>query len=228
MFFRYDNERDASHGHDQQVRDDIPRMIGGERVETLPAPQTLVEHYQMERLLHESDDVFLDRFAGISASSDTRADDADGPLMCEAVVSARLLPAQLRMVEILELSGRIDASVQPYEAMTWLKVRQANTMCFIVHTMVCIAMLAAALLLAIHVTQLWQIGALVVFLITAYLVSRQFILNKTITVSDWYKMSYSSWRELVKCMVLWNHQGVSQNHIYRRTMSFIEDVAVKD
>lgn len=229
MFFTYRDQGGSDNGEDGTPKKK-PRTIGSETVEQFPAPTVLAEHQMFERMLCATDDEFLDQInaaqhAGGEGTSSSVVDDAP---VCDAVVSARLLSSRATMVEFIELSATTDATAQPYSHLMWLKLRVFRIWLFIIYAMVSVAVIIGTLIATFQVTQWWHFVALTVFLIGSQALLKVFVLNNVLSVSNWYEMPYSSWCELVKCMTVWNNNDVSQKHIYRRAMSFIQDVAVKE
>ena len=218
---------DADDGNSEDVGStDDTASVGGEQVELYPAPTSLVEHEAFEKMFsYDYDEDFDAQLDGIDQAQDT-TDETEVTAKC--VVSARLRLARFRTIEFLELSKTTDDIAALYPDTVWIKMRGIYGMHLIVMVVLWILAFACGCVVAVHVTQLWHMAIVAAIVVVFMRLSQRVMMGQLIKESPWYSLSYQSWRDLVKCMEIWDNQGVTHSDIYSRVRVFFNDVARDD
>ena len=196
--------------------------IGGETVEYYPAPAALVEHDAFERAFDHDFDAALDDKETITAQRDT------DQVIARCVVSARLRLGRLRTIEFLELSKSTDTIAALYPDTAWVKERGVYGAHLIAMVLLWLLAFVGGLTLALQVSSVWEFGAVVASIAVFMELSRRVMAGHLIRESSWYRLPYSTWCDLVKCMTVWDTEGVSHSDIYARVRVFFNDVAHDD
>ena len=203
--------------------------IGGEKVELYPAPHHLVEHRAFESMFSHDYDVDFDaQLDGVSRQETSTETGAATEVTAKCVVSARLRLARFRTIEFLELSKATDDIAALYPNTVWIKMRGIYGM----HLIVMVALWAVAfvtgLVVAIQATHLWHMGLAAMIVVAFMRLSQRVMMGRLIKESPWYNLPYNSWQDLVKCMEIWDNEGVTHSDIYSRVRVFFNDVARND
>ena len=203
--------------------------IGGEKLELYPAPHHLVEHRAFESMFSHDYDVDFDaQLDGVSRQETSTETGAATEVTAKCVVSARLRLARFRTIEFLELSKATDDIAALYPNTVWIKMRGIYGM----HLIVMVALWAVAfvtgLVVAIQATHLWHMGLAAMIVVAFMRLSQRVMMGRLIKESPWYNLPYNSWQDLVKCMEIWDNEGVTHSDIYSRVRVFFNDVARND
>lgn len=196
--------------------------IGGEQVEYYPAPLALVEHDAFERAFGYDFDAVLD-------GEDVTGSQCDNEeVVARCVVSARLRLSRFRTIEFLELSKSTDKIAALYPDTVWVKERGVYGAHLIVMVVLWLLAFVGGLTLALRVSSVWEFGAVIAGIAVFMKLSRRVMAGHLIRESSWYTLPYSTWCDLVKCMAIWDTEGVSHSDIYTRVRVFFDDVAHAD
>lgn len=196
--------------------------IGGEMVEYYPAPLALIEHDEFERAFGYDFDAALD-----GETAETAQQDND-EVVARCVVSARLRLSRFRTIEFLELSKTTDSIAALYPDTVWVKERGVYGAHLIGMAVLWLLAFVGGLTLALQVSSVWEFGAVLAGIAVFMELSRRVMAGHLIRESSWYKLPYSTWCDLVKCMTIWDTEGVSHSDIYTRVRVFFDDVAQID
>ena len=202
---------------------DATARVGGERIELYPAPTRLVEHDTFEKMFSHDYDADFD--AQLDGVDNTRS---ETEVTAKCVVSARLCLARFRTIEFLELSKTTDNIAALYPDTVWIKMRGVYGMYLIMMIVLWILAFACGCAVAVQATQLWHMGIVAMIVVVFMRLSKRVMVGRLITESPWYSLPYQSWRDLVKCMEIWDNQGVTHSDIYARVRVFFNDVARDD
>lgn len=227
MQHMHDHADDA--GDDSGATRPVER-IGGEDVEYYPAPAQLVAHDAFERAWAYDFDAVFDAAAADALAPGARdADSTDQDnVAVRCVVSARLRLGRFRTIEFLELSKSTDPVAALYPEVAWVKIRGVYGIYLIVMLALWVCAFVAGLVLALHASSVWHIGVVGFSVVVFAWLSRRVMSGHVVKESSWYRLPYSTWCDLVKCMTLWDNEGVSHSDIYTRSRVFFDDVACDD
>lgn len=205
--------------------------VGGEKVELYPAPTHLIEHRAFETMFSHDYDVDFDaQLDGVSqqeTSSSTNTE-TETEVMAKCVVSARLRLARFRTIELLELSKATDDIAALYPNTVWIKMRGIYGMHFIAMVALWVLAFVGGCVVAIQATQVWHMGLAAMIVVVFMRLSQRVMMGRLIKESPWYNLPYNSWQDLVKCMEIWDNEGVTHSDIYSRVRVFFNDVARDD
>lgn len=203
--------------------------VGGEKLELYPAPQHLIEHRAFESMFSHDYDVDFDaQLDGVSQQETNTETGAATEVTAKCVVSARLRLARFRTIEFLELSKATDDIAALYPNTVWIKMRGIYGMHLIVMVALWAAAFVAGCVVAIQATHLWHMGLAAMIVVVFMRLSQRVMMGRLIKESPWYNLPYNSWRDLVKCMEIWDNEGVAHSDIYSRVRVFFNDVACND
>ena len=201
--------------------------VGGEKLELYPAPQHLIEHRAFETMFSHDYDVDFDAQLDGVSRQETNTETAT-EVMAKCVVSARLRLARFRTIEFLELSKATDDIAALYPNTVWIKMRGIYGMHLIVMVALWAAAFVAGFVVAIQATHLWHMGLAAMIVVVFMRLSQRVMMGRLIKESPWYNLPYNSWQDLVKCMEIWDNEGVTHSDIYSRVRVFFNDVARND
>ena len=196
--------------------------IGGEQVEYYPAPAALIAHDEFERAFGYDFDAALDGEDYEESQRDNKE------VVARCVVSARLRLSRFRTIEFLELSKTTDNIAALYPGTAWVKERGVYGAHLIVMVLLWLLVFVGGLTLALRVSSVWEFGVVLAGIAVFMELSRRVMAGHLIRESSWYKLPYSTWCDLVKCMTIWDTEGVSHSDIYTRVRVFFDDVAQAD
>ena len=203
--------------------------IGGEKLELYPAPHHLVEHRAFETMFSHDYDVDFDaQLDGVSRQETSTETGAATEVTAKCVVSARLRLARFRTIEFLELSKATDDIAALYPNTVWIKMRGIYGMHLIVMVALWAVAFVAGFVVAIQATHLWHMGLAAMIVVAFMRLSQRVMMGRLIKESPWYNLPYNSWQDLVKCMEIWDNEGVTHSDIYSRVRVFFNDVARND
>lgn len=203
--------------------------IGGEKLELYPAPHHLVEHRAFESMFSHDYDVDFDaQLDGVSQQETNTETGAATEVTAKCVVSARLRLARFRTIEFLELSKATDDIAALYPNTVWIKMRGIYGMHLIVMVALWAVAFVAGFVVAIQATHLWHMGLAAMIVVAFMRLSQRVMMGRLIKESPWYNLPYNSWQDLVKCMEIWDNEGVTHSDIYSRVRVFFNDVARND
>ena len=203
--------------------------IGGEKLELYPAPHHLVEHRAFESMFSHDYDVDFDaQLDGVSRQETSTETGAATEVTAKCVVSARLRLARFRTIEFLELSKATDDIAALYPNTVWIKMRGIYGMHLIVMVALWAVAFVAGFVVAIQATHLWHMGLAAMIVVAFMRLSQRVMMGRLIKESPWYNLPYNSWQDLVKCMEIWDNEGVTHSDIYSRVRVFFNDVARND
>ena len=203
--------------------------IGGEKLELYPAPHHLVEHRAFETMFSHDYDVDFDaQLDGVSRQETNTETGAATEVTAKCVVSARLRLARFRTIEFLELSKATDDIAALYPNTVWIKMRGIYGMHLIVMVALWAVAFVAGCVVAIQATHLWHMGLAAMIVVVFIRLSHRVMMGRLIKESPWYNLPYNSWQDLVKCMEIWDNEGVTHSDIYSRVRVFFNDVARND
>ena len=203
--------------------------VGGEKLELYPAPQHLIEHRAFETMFSHDYDVDFDaQLDGVSQQETNTETGAATEVTAKCVVSARLRLARFRTIEFLELSKATDDIAALYPNTVWIKMRGIYGMHLIVMVALWAAAFVAGFVVAIQATHLWHMGLAAMIVVVFMRLSQRVMMGRLIKESPWYNLPYNSWQDLVKCMEIWDNEGVTHSDIYSRVRVFFNDVARND
>lgn len=203
--------------------------IGGEKLELYPAPHHLVEHRAFETMFSHDYDVDFDaQLDGVSRQETNTETGTATEVTAKCVVSARLRLARFRTIEFLELSKATDDIAALYPNTVWIKMRGIYGMHLIVMVALWAVAFVAGFVVAIQATHLWHMGLAAMIVVAFMRLSQRVMMGRLIKESPWYNLPYNSWRDLVKCMEIWDNEGVTHSDIYSRVRVFFNDVARND
>ena len=204
------------------VVDDDDAEIGGEQVEYYPAPAALIAHDEFERAFGYDFDAVFDGEDYEESQRDNKE------VVARCVVSARLRLSRFRTIEFLELSKTTDNIAALYPGTAWVKERGVYGAHLIVMVLLWLLAFVGGLTLALRVSSVWEFGVVLAGIAVFMELSRRVMAGHLIRESSWYKLPYSTWCDLVKCMTIWDTEGVSHSDIYTRVCVFFDDVAQAD
>ena len=203
--------------------------IGGEKLELYPAPHHLVEHRAFESMFSHDYDVDFDaQLDGVSRQETNTETGTATEVTAKCVVSARLRLARFRTIEFLELSKATDDIAALYPNTVWIKMRGIYGMHLIVMVALWAVAFVAGFVVAIQATHLWHMGLAAMIVVAFMRLSQRVMMGRLIKESPWYNLPYNSWQDLVKCMEIWDNEGVTHSDIYSRVRVFFNDVARND
>ena len=203
--------------------------IGGEKLELYPAPHHLVEHRAFESMFSHDYDVDFDaQLDGVSRQETNTETGTATEVTAKCVVSARLRLARFRTIEFLELSKATDDIAALYPNTVWIKMRGIYGMHLIVMVALWAVAFVAGCVVAIQATHLWHMGLAAMIVVVFIRLSHRVMMGRLIKESPWYNLPYNSWQDLVKCMEIWDNEGVTHSDIYSRVRVFFNDVARND
>lgn len=203
--------------------------IGGEKLELYPAPHHLVEHRAFESMFSHDYDVDFDaQLDGVSREENNTETETATEVTAKCVVSARLRLARFRTIEFLELSKATDDIAALYPNTVWIKMRGIYGMHLIVMVVLWAVAFVAGFVVAIQATHLWHMGLAAMIVVAFMRLSQRVMMGRLIKESPWYNLPYNSWQDLVKCMEIWDNEGVTHSDIYSRVRVFFNDVARND
>ena len=203
--------------------------IGGEKLELYPAPHHLVEHRAFESMFSHDYDVDFDaQLDGVSRQETSTETGAATEVTAKCVVSARLRLARFRTIEFLELSKATDDIAALYPNTVWIKMRGIYGMHLIVMVALWAVAFVAGFVVAIQATHLWHMGLAAMIVVAFMRLSHRVMMGRLVKESPWYNLPYNSWQDLVKCMEIWDNEGVTHSDIYSRVRVFFNDVARND